>query len=120
MSKTQLAAFVAAILFSGCTMSPEALRVAAAADPITSAQAEEAGRTYIFKTFRDPHSVQDLQIDTPRMLSPLATGPEWYIGFRCNAKNSFGGYTGVQEHGVYVKHGVIDYATSGLAESVLR
>jgi hypothetical protein len=117
--KKAAASFLVAIFFVGCaTLSPEAQREAAASDPITVPQIQAVLHQYITRTFKDPYSARDLDIGEPRMVNPLARGPEWIIPFMCNARNSFGAYTGLQQHYVYVKHGLIDWGTSGMAESV--
>jgi hypothetical protein len=118
-SEKTSASFLVAIFLVGCaTLSPEAQHAAVVADPITLSQVQIVVHQYVTRTFKDPYSVRDLEIDEPRMVNPLARGPEWIIPFRCNAKNSFGAYTGLQQHYVYVKHGVIDWGASGMAESV--
>ena len=66
---------------------------------------------YIKSTYKDPYSIQDLQVGTPQrqfiQAPPLLGGGTTYgylIAFSVNAKNSFGAYTGVQNHRLLVRN----------------
>lgn len=96
---------------SGCAtaLTPQQAQAAARADPLSQKQAEARVHQYIAQAFKDPGSVQNLQIGTPRMSRVGTNRTEWLIPFTCNAKNSFGGYVGNQLTIVPVRFGQIDW-----------
>jgi hypothetical protein len=67
-----------------------------------------AVKYFIQRTFKDPYSVQDLRIGVPFWNTKGTTLKDWVILFECNAKNGFGGYTGIQTHALMWKNGWID------------
>jgi hypothetical protein len=113
--KTILIAAVA-ILFAGCTAVD--YKMAATVPAPTGEQTQAAVTQYINSTFKDPSSIQNLQIGTPYFgLNGLHTIGgntinEWIIPFVCNARNSFGGYTGQQVHNI-CWNGGIDWRAEG-------
>jgi hypothetical protein len=74
---------------------------------------KEAVNQYIPASFKDPASVQDLSIGTPFFGISWTNSlsyrniKDWIIPFSCNAKNSYGGYTGIQQHAVCWSDGSI-------------
>jgi len=78
----------------------------------TNAQALEAVNYYISRVFKDPHSVQDLRLLNVFFNTRATTHKDWVIVFECNAKNGFGGYTGLHTHAIMWKDGAIDIAAT--------
>ncbi len=71
--------------------------------PMNETIADEVVHEYIHDSFKDPYSVQDLTIGRPylqKSYKGLVNGGGfdyvWNIPFSCNAKNSYGGYTGIK------------------------
>jgi hypothetical protein len=62
--------------------------------------------TYIHKIFKDPGSIQDLQISCVAYISSATIHKDWIILFTCDAKNSFGGYVGNKEYMVLWNNGI--------------
>jgi hypothetical protein len=78
----------------------------------TNAQALAAVNYYISRTFKDPHSVQDLRLVNVFFNTRATTHKDWVILFECNAKNGFGAYTGIHTHAIMWKDGAIDVAAT--------
>jgi hypothetical protein len=78
----------------------------------TTEQARAAVMQFIHQYFKDPNSVQDLRIATPFFNTRATTHKDWVIVFECNAKNGFGGYTGIHRHAIMWKDGAIDMAAT--------
>jgi hypothetical protein len=114
----------AAILLAGCAaeIPQSTANVAAAGSQLTEQRAAELVQQYIHETFKDPYSVMDLQIERPALCSYPALGKqaEWEVNFSCNAKNSFGAYTGRQSHAIFVLNDVIDKGHTDAAEGIRR
>jgi hypothetical protein len=77
---------------------------------------QAAVKTYIRQVFKDPDSVKDLSkpmlaqygVSWSNSLSgrPIRA---WIIAFTCNARNSYGGYTGTQAHMICWNSSGIDW-----------
>lgn len=97
-----------AILFAGCFARPTAEQLANADYGPTPSDPEAIVRLYIKENFKDPESVRDLEVGLPQRYY-YGRGSTVYYGYRirysCNAKNSYGGYTGKQAHYLFVSHG---------------
>jgi len=61
---------------------------------------------YIKTNYADPYSIRDSQI-APPFRSNKAFFDSWIICIRNNAKNKFGGYTGLRATDLIVQHGQI-------------
>ena len=93
------------LALSGCIegVSPHEQAQISESVPMDATIADAAVREYIHTAFKDPYSVQDLTIGTPYLQKSyrgLVNGGGfdyvWNIPFSCNAKNSYGGYTGIK------------------------
>lgn len=67
---------------------------------------------WIRLNFRDPESVKDLEISQPVKyvwIDAMAFKKTYcyMVPFRCNAKNGYGGYTGLHDNVLYVRNGVV-------------
>ena len=83
-----------------------------AGKPPSVQEAKRIVEEYISKTFKDPNSVKDLRIKKPiQAHSADAFGNprdvRWEICFEANAKNSYGGYTGLQTSVIPIRNGRI-------------
>ena len=61
---------------------------------------------YIKTSYVDPYSIRDSQI-APPFRNNKAFFDSWTICIRNNAKNKFGGYTGLRATDLLVQHGQI-------------
>ena len=103
------------LAFASCATIPNATQNASADHGPYPANYEEIVHNYIAKTFLDPYSVRDLQIEKPAKGwitgAPLFGEPSVYYGweviFTVNGKNSFGGYTGLQKIDLIVRNGAV-------------
>ena len=107
---------LSAILFlAGCARVPTRSEIANADYGAYPENYLAIVKAYIDDTFNDPHSVQDLEISEPVKfwfsIAPLEEGAGTYygykVGFRCNAKNAFGGYSGKMWTFLFVKDGKV-------------
>src|SRR5262245_46143664 len=76
-------------------LHPEVLKAVAAQGGPNFQQTIATVKLFIRRTFKDPNSVQDLTIAAPFFNTRATTHKDWVILFECNAKNGFGGYTGI-------------------------
>lgn len=103
------------LLLANCATIPTPAQNAAADHGPSPSNYEEIVHTYIKRTFLDPYSVRDLQIEKPKKGwmtgAPLFGEPSAYYGwdvvFTLNGKNSFGAYTGLQTIDLLVRNGEI-------------
>ncbi len=84
--------------------------------------------SYITETFKDPDSVKGLEIREPTKFIQKqkldfgiwgSTENRTYgylIFFRSNAKNSYGGYTGIHDFSLFVRNGTVLYSHDLTAE----
>jgi hypothetical protein len=102
---TLVAICSATLAFCGCveSVTPHEQAQISESVPMDAAIADAAVREYIHTAFKDPYSVQDLTIGRPylqKSYKGLVNGGGfdyiWNIPFSCNAKNSYGGYTGIK------------------------
>ena len=106
------------LLFAGCASMPTKEEIATADYGPEPKNPREIVLNFIDQTFKDPHSVIDLKISTPEKFyhgsAPLF-GMEkafgWVIAFECNAKNSYGGYTGRETFYLFVTKGKVEDIT---------
>jgi hypothetical protein len=76
---------------------------------------QEIIKSYLHDNLKDPYSVQDLSISSPNNASTwtgLAYSGELTAWRSCviyNAKNSFGGYIGIQQHTFWIRNGEVVY-----------
>ena len=110
------AGLIATALLPSCAEmvkpTPQQAAVADYGKPPTNPKA--IVQEFIRNTYKDPYSIQDLQVETPikyfLTAPPLLGGKTTYgylIGFSANAKNSFVAYTGVQHHRLLVRDNMI-------------
>jgi hypothetical protein len=101
---------------TGCAamIAPSAAQLAVADYGTYPTNYEDIVKTYLHNTLLDPNSVQDLNVDTPTQYyiqePPIMGGHTLYgymVSYSLNAKNSFGGYVGVQKHFILIRDGQI-------------
>lgn len=110
-----MALALAAGLLAGCAgtppNAPESATHARAAEPAapTPADYRKATAGALRATLKDPGSVRSPQISPPgpTLLGAARGGPTATVCVRMNAKNSFGGYTGIQDTAVVFQHGAV-------------
>lgn len=108
-----LSVIAAAALLCGCaSVKPKDLTIGGPDDygkyPETY---QQIVTNHIRVSFKDPESVKDLTINAPikfvhkyKLSIPGSVSEYCYlIGFFCNAKNSYGGYTGTEPHTLLVR-----------------
>lgn len=66
----------------------------------------QIARDHLKSTLFDPYTVRDAMIAEPKISGPLIYRG-WLICVRANAKNRFGGYTGLQATGIMVRQGSV-------------
>ena len=105
--------------------SAEQLRLADCGAPPKDPRSIVMG--YIKANFKDPYSIQDLQIGVPFRTSetapPLLGGKTVYgykIPFSVNAKNSYGAYNGVQQYVLFTYNGKIIPGAAGLTQDQIN
>ena len=76
---------------------------------------EQLVKDYLDRNLKDPDSLTRLKIDSPvagRYWAGLLYGGNYIYGYRScvsyNAKNSYGGYTGVKTYVYWLKNGRVD------------
>ena len=109
--------FMSCMFLLGCIGSKPSAEVLAKADYGTyPSDYKEIVSKWIFATFYDPHSVQDLVITEPKkgyhsqgLVDGGGTtfGYEVAIGLR--AKNQLGGYTGAHFYSLLIRNGEVVY-----------
>ena len=114
MKKTILIAFLGAIFLSGCgAVSYEEIMEIRGKKP-SKERVVVWVKSFLRNNLKDPDSVRDLVIYDALPPQPHASSPgkyvsilgkEWVYCFNVNAKNSYGGYTGSQLHGIEVQKG---------------
>ena len=114
MKKTVLIAIFGAIFLSGCgAVSYEEIMEIRGKKP-SKERVIVWVKSFLRNNLKDPDSVKDLVIYDARPPQPHASSPgkyvsilgkEWVYCFEVNAKNSYGGYTGSQLHGIEVQKG---------------
>ena len=67
----------------------------------------ELVREYIKTNYVDPYSIRDSQI-APPFRSRKAFFDEWIVCLRNNAKNQFGGYTGLRTTDISIRQGRVN------------
>lgn len=72
---------------------------------------EEIAKQYIRENFNDPNSITDFEVAPPVKAYTWADDTKtilfgYKIVFKCNAKNAYGGYTGIDSHRFFVRNGV--------------
>jgi hypothetical protein len=104
-----LALFIAACAQMPSVQPASTLRPPAPTSPVpTDAQALEALQAYLGRTLKDPDSVKQFRVLTsPTWTTWRGTGywvnsmdGGWLVCYELNAKNSYGGYTGLRTEGV--------------------
>ena len=76
--------------------------------------------------FRDPDSVKDLQVNEPFKYDWKLDYGIWgsghtygyLISFWCNARNAYGGYTGLENESLFVRDGQVLHVINSATESV--
>jgi hypothetical protein len=79
----------AALACSGCNTASESV---ASAEPPTTRLVVFTMLAHKSRLWKDPDSVRDVQVSSPAW---RYLGMGWMVCFRSNARNSFGGYTGL-------------------------
>jgi hypothetical protein len=103
--------FAATLLLAGCAAElphTTANLAIAGAEP-SFEQCKNYVYEYLMARAKDPHSAQDVAIGAPELWRLMGAQAEWRIPFKANLKNSFGAYTGIQLHYVFIKNGQIDW-----------
>jgi hypothetical protein len=72
-------------------------------------QERQAIVSYIRALFKDPDSVKAISLGLPFFNHRATIHKDWIVQFRCNAKNSFGAYTGQEQFTICWAHGDIDW-----------
>ena len=106
------------LLFAGCASVPTKEEIATADYGPEPKNPKEVVQKFINETFKDPYSVRDLTVATPQKYwigsSPLF-GVEkafgWLIAFECNAKNSYGAYSGKERFYLFIAKGRVEDIT---------
>lgn len=105
------AALLFTLALSGCSSAPKAppINIDAGVKP-TSAEAETAVRQYLARSLKDPESLKQFamrQIIGTGWSRGWANGGGtergWLVCFEYNAKNSYGGYTGLKVDGIVLR-----------------
>lgn len=96
------------IFLAGCAMMPRLANVSGA-EGNKPEHYEQTIREHLRVTLLDPHSVQDFRVTTPERTwcaIPPAGGTfyGWRVKVQYNAKNAYGGFTGLRQF-VYWFHG---------------
>jgi len=81
---------LALLLLAGCAVTPASL------DKDLPPNHRAMMASYFHKTLLDPYSVRDAEISEPFVIDTPLTGSFVVICTRFNAKNAFGGYTGIK------------------------
>lgn len=67
---------------------------------------------YLRHNLKDPNSIQDLSISSPKKHQAQVSLSKWYFGYKVffsyNAKNSYGGYVGIQKYRAIIRNGKIE------------
>lgn len=92
----------AAFALQACSTVPPAPDIEAGPQP-DKAQAEAAIRANLKRTLRDPDSMKDFSmVSGPDLMTGTTAGGSreraWLFCVEYNAKNAYGGYTGLQAH----------------------
>lgn len=101
----QLALSAAALgLVAGCESIPTGLVMQEAGPLPTRAQAESTIRAHLQRALRDPSSMKDFAVVSgPDLLlgtnAALNYEKAWLVCVEYNAKNAYGGYTGIKPEG---------------------
>jgi hypothetical protein len=106
---------IAMLALASCASFPNAQQNASADHGPYPANYKEIVHNYIAKTFKDPYSVRDLEINKPtkgwftgaRIFGEPSAYYGWEVIFTVNAKNSFGAYTGRQQIDLLVRDGQV-------------
>jgi len=83
---------------------------------------EEIVKRYLHDTLKDPQSIQELTMSKPVekkvFMGALGGGtvPAWATCVSYNAKNSYGGYTGIKSYTYYLRNGAILISDLGLPQ----
>lgn len=108
------------LLLTGCQSvadavtyaSPEVAKSGNYGPKPSAEECRQIVQSYIRETFKDPYSVRDLEIAPAEPYSRfrgIQNGGgyffAWLVSFRCNAKNSYGGYGGLQTFTIVVRDG---------------
>lgn len=116
----RLLAAVAALALPGCQSAidsityapPEVAKTGDYGPRPSKADCQRVVLEFIKATFKDPRSVQDLEIGEPTKYSRFRGIQNnggyffaWLVTFRCNAKNSYGGYVGIEAFQIVVRDG---------------
>lgn len=104
---------IAAALLTSCASQPTAQQNATADHGPYPANYQQIVRDYIAKSFFDPYSVRDVQIQKPTkgwftgapMFGEPAQYYGWEIIFTANGKNRLGAYAGLQKIDLLVRDG---------------
>jgi hypothetical protein len=94
-----LASLPLAVALAGCAASTPAPQLVA---PVSATEVQPANpraeiAAYLRATLKDPTSVRDPMIGEPQN-TWMGVGYRYTVCVRFNAKNSYGGYTGPQNH----------------------
>lgn len=114
-----LLAAIAVAFICGCATEVQQTseNAAAAGGTVSYQEATALVNEYIHRKAKDPYSVQDLVVGQPHLVR-FGNRSEWRIGFTCNAKNSFGAYTGIQEHWIVVYNHQIDWQRDQMIDNL--
>lgn len=100
-----------ALAVAGCQTTGQGAQDLAAQIP-TNYRAQIAA--YLKQTLKDPYSVWDAEISEP---TTLFGGDVPGVCVRMNAKNSFGGYVGIQTTSISFRDGVVRGTTEPVSEA---
>jgi hypothetical protein len=81
------------MLLAGCASAPTAETLGPA-----PAAWKETLRAYMLQTYKDPYSLRDVAVADP-VPGTFSYKQGWVACVRVNAKNAYGGYTGLQTTG---------------------
>lgn len=111
--KISFASFAICALMTGCAAQPvQSDSVLSQAGPPPSIEAADAAiRGYLLATLKDPDSLKQYRMTTiptafswyRGLLHGGGDDAAWLVCFEYNAKNSYGGYTGVKSEGYAMK-----------------
>lgn len=106
MNKLLLASIILGVI--GCASTPIGQIIEAAGPAPTIAQAEQVVLSSLLKSLRDPESLKQFSmIGEPQFVNGITAGNNieqgWLACFEYNAKNGYGGYSGLKKDGYVLR-----------------
>lgn len=104
----KLTSSLLAIIIAGCATIPTGQIIEPAGPAPTRSQAEGVILSTLARTLRDPESLRQFAINgEPQIANGTTAGRNieqgWLVCFEYNAKNGYGGYTGLKREGYILR-----------------